>query len=240
MKMQTTDNSCHIVRRVDQQGTRPPVLRQAGVEKCATGCGSLSLPSISTETRTHPKIENMKIRIATINVQTMREDIKLAMVVKAAIAMKIDVLAVQEARRIGCGSITLEDQSMKGWNLTWSGYQVKHVHGVAFLLAPHVKVVHFEEHMPARLLSMRIEVGGMKLNVLNVYAPCDSTKSESTKNNFYNALNKAKLAIDGNPKYKKIVLGDYNATISSSSKESGAFDGVLGINNSNGDETNEN
>ena len=117
---------------------------------------------------------------------------------------------------------------------------VKHVHGVAFLLAPHVKIVHFEEHMPARLLSMRIEVGGMKLNVLNVYAPCDSTKSESTKNNFYNALNKAKLAIDGNPKYKKIVLGDYNATISSSSKESGAFDGVLGTNNSNRDETNGN
>ena len=85
MKMQVTDNSCHIVRRVDQQGTRPSVLCQAEVEKCATGCGSLSLPSRTTETRTNPKISHMKIHIATINVRTMQEDIKLAMTCPKAV-----------------------------------------------------------------------------------------------------------------------------------------------------------
>ena len=33
------------VRRAGQQGARPPVLSQAGVEKYATGCGNLSMPS---------------------------------------------------------------------------------------------------------------------------------------------------------------------------------------------------
>ena len=34
------------VRRAGQQGTRPPVFSQAGVEKYVTGCGNLSMPSI--------------------------------------------------------------------------------------------------------------------------------------------------------------------------------------------------
>ena len=45
MKMSGKSTEYRHVRRAGQQGTRPPVLSQAGVEKYATGCGNLSLPS---------------------------------------------------------------------------------------------------------------------------------------------------------------------------------------------------
>ena len=38
--------------------------------------------------------------------------------------------------------------------------------------------------------------------MINVYATTDATESESTKNAFYTALNKAKEELDHNPSYK--------------------------------------
>ena len=72
----------------------------------------------------------------------------------------------------------------------------------------------------------------MWLSILNGYAPCDSTKSETAKLSFYSALSKAKKKLDETPKFKTIVLGDFNATISSQSKASVVWDAVLGHNNS--------
>ena len=46
MKMSGLSAGYRHVRRADQQGTRPPVLSRAGVEKYTTGCGNLSMPSI--------------------------------------------------------------------------------------------------------------------------------------------------------------------------------------------------
>ena len=53
------------------------------------------------------------IRIATINARTLREDIKLAMVIKAAIDLNIDMLGIQEVRRTYSGYIIFEDDSLK-------------------------------------------------------------------------------------------------------------------------------
>ena len=76
--------------------------------------------------------------------------------------------------------------------MAWSGHAVKHIHGVAILCAPHVKVEEHQEHMPARILSVRVSVNGMKLAILNGYAPTNSTKSETAKNYFFTSLQKAK------------------------------------------------
>ena len=46
--------------------------------------------------------------------------------------------------------------------------------------------------------------------------------------------------LDANPKYKLVAAGDFNATISSSSKESGLWDYSLGCNNSDTVETSDN
>ena len=83
-------------------------------------------------------------------------------------------------------------------------------------------------------------VKNLRLSVLNVYAPTDATESESTKNSFYTALNKAKEELDVTPSYKLIALGDFNASISSKSKDSGSWDSILGTNNSDKIDTNGN
>ena len=87
---------------------------------------------------------------------------------------------------------------------------------------------------------MRAIVRGVRIAILNVYAPTDANKSDATKQAFYVALSKAKTELVSQLKYKLIVLDDFNATISSKSKNTGVWDAVLGHNNSDRVETNGN
>ena len=160
--------------------------------------------------------------------------------IKATSNLGIDVLAIQESRRTSSGLITFEDESIKGWQLVWSGHKRKHEHGVALLLAPHVKIEDHSEHLAARINSATMNVKGLRLAILNVYSLTNATESEAAKSSFYATLNKAKQQLDGNPRYKVITLGDFNATISSHSKTSGTWDKILGNNNSDRIQTNDN
>ena len=136
---------------------------------------------------------------------------KLAMAIKAAIDLNIDILGIQEVRRTYSG--IFEDVSLKEWQWDWSGNKRKHEHGVGILLAAHVTLDAYQEHHPARIISATICVKNMILSILNVYAPTYVTESESLKNTFHSALNKAKEQLDGNPSHKVVVRGDFNATI---------------------------
>ena len=189
-----------------------------------SGCDGLSPSTINgtrkpTEKKTSKKMKTTaSIRIATINVQTCKEDMKLVDVVKAASQLKIDVLAIQEARRRWSGRITFNDESIKGWQMVWTGHKRKFEHGVAILLAPHVICDEHFVFLDARIIAATVTVSGMRLAILNGYAPTNSSPSETAKLGFYSALSKAKKKLDGMPKFKTIVLGDFNATISSRSK----------------------
>ena len=80
--------------------------------------------------------------------------------------------------------------------------QKEREHGVAILIAPHVKIEDYKEHHQAHIMSATIEVRGMRLSILNAYAPTDASKSEATKAAFYNSLNKAVVHLEKTPKYK--------------------------------------
>ena len=123
--------------------------------------------------------------------------------------------------------------------MVWSGCKRKKLFGVATLLAPHVQLEGYTEHLQARVLSTIIQCKGLKLAVLNVYAPIEDSK-QAAKTAFYSALDKAKKKLDEHPRHKVITLGDFNSTISSRSRESGAWDDVLGHNNANQIDTNDN
>ena len=240
----SNDIPCRIDRRVDYQGSRPSAACQAEVEKF-TGCDGLS-PSTRNGTRTrrrstksHSKLSYSEIKIATINVRTLGDDMKLTSVIQAAEKCKIDVLAMQETRRTGCDWTEFQDESIRGWKMVWTGCKRKKLHGVATLLAPHVQLESYTEHLPARILSTIIQCKGLKLAVLNVYSPTEDSK-QAAKTAFYSALDKAKKKLDEHPRHKMIVLGDFNSTISSSSKDSGAWDDVLGHNNADKIDTNDN
>ena len=81
---------CHIARAAEQRA-RSPVLSQAGNEKYATGCGNLSMPSnhLDRQNKTQKLIKkntnnikmlfkNKHFSVGTINLQTAKEDLKLA------------------------------------------------------------------------------------------------------------------------------------------------------------------
>ena len=142
--MKTTKRTGYrLVRRAGDQGTRPSVVSQAGVDKFATGCDSLSLSTITSgykNTKDSVKSKTKRLRIASINVRTLQEDIKLATIIKVTESLNIDVLALQEVRRTGSDCLEFDDESLKGWKFAWSGYNVKKRHGVAVLLAPCVEL----------------------------------------------------------------------------------------------------
>lgn len=81
----------------------------------------------------HERTNINGIRVATINVRTLQDDIKLATVIKAASTLEIDVLALQEVRRAVFGYAIFDDDSIKGWQFIWSGYKRKAEHGVGIL-----------------------------------------------------------------------------------------------------------
>ena len=150
------DTQCHIDRRADYQGSCPSVSHQAEVEKYATDCDGLSPSTSITGTRTDlrtavipvsKKLQYNNIKIATINVRTLQDEIKIATTIQAAAKLKIDVLAMQETRILGCEKKFFQDDSLYGWQLVWSSFQRKHLHGVAFLLAPQVQLEKFKEYI---------------------------------------------------------------------------------------------
>ena len=63
------------------------------------------IPTISNSLR-----QKIYFRIATINVRTLQEDLKLAIIVKAARYLNIDILTMQEVRRTGSGVFEFNDK----------------------------------------------------------------------------------------------------------------------------------
>ena len=165
------------VRRAGQQGTRPPVLSQAGVEKYATGCGNLSMPSIHLDrlNKTQNQIkENTKIRtvinnkqfsIGTINLQTAKEELKLAEYVMHVKNNKNDICLFQETHKTGNDVIDFEDPVLKGWRVIYSGFKKKSQAGVAIVCAPHVTVEDDIFVKEGRIFGARVIVNGTKLSI---------------------------------------------------------------------------
>ena len=191
----TTDR--HIARAV-QQGAPSPVLSQAGVVNNATGCDNSSLssrmlPETTSSDIRFPNKNNLvryeNISISTLNIRTLSCDVKLANTVQEAKNLGIDILALQEVRRRGDDDFTFESKGIEGWQFVWSGFKRKLEAGVAFILAPHVKLIGTHFHYTARILSVRIMIHGLCLSLTCCYAPTD-TGSASSKTIFIANLEK--------------------------------------------------
>ena len=94
---------------------------------------------------TKPPVRFENINIATQNIRTLSCDVKLANSILEAKILHLDVLALQEVRRHGTGTVEFDSGDIKGWQFVWSGFKRKSEAGVAFILAPHVKLIesHF-------------------------------------------------------------------------------------------------
>ena len=202
---------------------RVAILQYAPGRHRETGCGSLSLSSNSTkllETTSSDrsfstKTSNVRyenINIATQNIRTLSCDIKLANSIQEAKNLNLDVLALQEVRRHGNGTLELDSGDTRGWQFVWSGFKRKSEAGVAFILAPHVKLIESHFHYDARILSVRVIIYGLCLTLTCSYAPTNCN-TESSKTLFYRELRKANSNMLKFNRFKSINLGDFNATI---------------------------
>ena len=187
----TNANYRQMARAVDQ-GASSPVLSQAGVVNNATGCDNSSLssrmlPETTSSDLRFPNKNNLvryeNISISTLNIRTLSCDVKLANTVQEGKNLGIDILALQEVRRRGDDDFTFESKGIEGWQFVWSGFKRKLEAGVAFILAPHVKLIGSHFHYNARILSVRVIIHGLCLSLTCCYAPTD-TSSESSKTIF--------------------------------------------------------
>ena len=213
-----------IARHAGYQGARPPVGRQAGVEKHTTGCGRVSMPSnenhkrhyiMNNHHKKHQKKQTNNLKIGSINVQTAKEEVKLAEYIIHLKNIKQDICFFQETRICGNGELEFEDQALKGWKVLYSGFKKRIQAGVAIVLAPHIKVEDIMYVEDGRIIGARIIVNGLRLSVFSCYAPTDTKSySDQQKTGFYTSLKKATTTVKKNfPGFKLIIGGDFNATI---------------------------
>ena len=212
------------VRREGQQETRLPVLSHAGIEKYATGCGKLPSKHLDRQIKTQINQKNCKVKtvirtnkfsIGTINVQTAKEELKLAEYALHVMNNKNDICLFQETHRTGDKEIQFDGTVLKGWKIISSGFKKKAQAGVAIVLAPHVKLEDVIYVKAGRIVGVRVIVSGIKLSIFSCYSPTDTKSySEQTKDEFYSSLLKATKSVKSDhPSFKLIVGGDFNATI---------------------------
>ena len=153
-------------------------------------------------------------RIGTINIRTGKEDEKLQRAVHQIHKAGLSVCGLQEVRRLNNGSAVIEseiDDHKARYELFWSGYVHKRLHGVGIAVKVD-KNIEIIEIIPvnARIIVADVIVFGCSIRVINCYAPTEDA-SEATKNAFYQTLNKYFKVCEPQ---KVLCLGDFNATTS--------------------------
>lgn len=118
---------------------------------------------------------------------------------------RIDIMAVQEIRMIGKGTIKSD-----GHVLYYCG-NVGHTFGTGFIVGRRVreKIIEFKP-VNERMCALRVRGSAFNISFICAHAPTEE-KDETTKDQFYSQL---ELVYDELPKADiKILLGDFNAKI---------------------------
>ena len=238
----TIAESCPPARVISLPAVRPGRAIEAN---CAAGCDTLSrssnehhnrlsnsdapasnIPTVvpsnhrNKTKRANPNSKHKtslyhNVCIGTINVQTAKDEIKLAEYVTQVKELKHDICFFQETHKIGIGEIEFNDPSLKGWRVIYTGFKRKAQAGVAIVLAPHVRLDDIMDIEQGRIIGARVRIKGLKLSVFSCYAPTDTKSySDQIKNTFYNTLRKAVTSVKNeHPSYKLVIGGDFNATV---------------------------
>ena len=68
------------------------------------------------------------------------------------------------------GLMTFVNNSVRGWQIVWSGHKYKHEDDTALLLASHVNLEDHAEHLAARIHTPTTNINGLRLIMLNLYS----------------------------------------------------------------------
>jgi len=101
-----------------------------------------------------------------------------------------------------------------GYSLIHSVGLIKREYGVSIITSPHVKILEIDfDNSSDRILKILIKVHGVRMKIINVYAPTNESKI-SSKELFYKNLQT--ILADSVIKCTCLIGGDFNATISTS------------------------
>ena len=85
--------------------------------------------------------------------------------------------------------------------------------GVGIALSPVVELIDIDNILEGRILLTRIILHGIKISAFTAYAPTEQY-ADSTKDTFFNTLQKAVLqAKKEHPSFKILIGADMNATV---------------------------
>ena len=195
--------SYRIARRAGEQGARPPVSNQAGIEKHATDLEKYRLMKGKRTTI-----------ISSFNSRTLRMEHNQAELTALANAIGIEVLCVQEHRMFHDDVATKHHNMGKGWKLV-TGSATKNeqnatIGGVGMLLSPNAcKSLINIESINERLMIATFN-GNPQTTIISCYSPTN-VSDVTVAEDFYSDL--ANL-IKEVPKHNMILVGgDMNAQV---------------------------
>lgn len=139
------------------------------------------------------------IKIATLNVNGLNDDIKCASIMNQLKILNCDIIALQETHviesKIATTRKTWEGQSY--WNPAPSSSSS----GTAILLGPKVKYTSHKKDETGRIITCKISINDVQLQLTNIYGPNDNQHKEYFFNNLTNYMYNIKHSI---------LTGDFN------------------------------
>ena len=169
-------------------------------------------PHSSIPPKTNSQDLHTKIRVASLNIRTLRDDYKLIDLTINATKFGQDFVLLQETHRCGFDDRLLDGDQTKhlnGWRFINSGFAKKSNAGVGILMSRQCHLKHTEIITPGRILLVKLIIRGQKIGAISAYAP-DESYSESAKSAFWSTLSKTIKKVKP---YKLVCGGDFNATV---------------------------
>lgn len=162
----------------------------------------------NNESKCRIKIHNTKVRIATWNVRTVREEVQLEKVMAEMSRLNIDILGLSEVKRRGHGK-----QEMSNGVIYYSGNDSKCIHGTAIVVSNEVakSFVRFEP-LSDRVMLLRLQTSYRMMNIIQTYAPTTKKTADEEVEEFYSKVDEAIWRFTKRGELT-IVIGDFNAKV---------------------------
>ena len=162
-----------------------------------------------------------KTRIATFNTLSLNPVGSSHLLSSELEKYDISIAGLTETRWPGVGEYTVN-----GYTYLWSGCDKHRVQGVALALNKQAYSSLIEWFpISSRILKARFNHHHGKLTVIVSYAPTNLAK-DNVKHGFFSAVADTIASVSRHD--VTIALGDYNATVSSSTQSRAAWSGVIG------------
>ena len=162
----------------------------------------------------------------SINIRTGKEKsegARIYMITKEIARKKLLFCSLQEVRYRNNGHKVISLDSGESYVFLWSGRKKRRDAGVGLIIKLCNDIAFDDPDIEdPRVMAINLTINGLKIRLVNAYAPTNCDGSEQQKDLFYRLVKKG--CIKQSKHQKLIITGDFNATTSTSLKQC-YFDG---------------